>query len=118
MNKLSAEDRQAVLAEVPEVLRKVARERDFYKEAYLTNASRQQVEKIAASMLEKGIRSGDVTSLADELEKEAAAGNMDLTVTKAAVDLYGTNMMGKHAHVSDEISGSSGGSDLANFILS
>lgn len=117
MNKLSAEDRQAVLSEVPEVLRRVARERDFYKEAYIASESRQQVEKLAQSMINKGIRDGKVAAIADELEKEAAAGSLDLTVTAAAVDLYG-NDMGKHAHVSDEISSSSGGSDLANFILS
>jgi hypothetical protein len=117
MNKLSAEDRQAVLSEVPEVLRKVARERDFYKEAYTTSAARQQVVKLAQSMLDKGIRDGSVAAIADDLEKEAAEGNLDLAITQAAVDLHGTNM-GKHAHVSDEISGSSGGSDLANFILS
>ncbi len=117
MNKLSAEQRHAVLAEVPETLRKLAKERDFYKEAFLANQSRQQVEKLAASMIEKGVRDGDVNALADELEKDAAEGTLNLTVTAAAVELYGTNM-GKHAHVSDEISGSSGGSDLATFIMS
>lgn len=117
MNKLSAEQRHAVLSEVPDTLRKLAKERDFYKAAFVANQSRQQVEKLAASMIEKGVRDGNVNALADELEKEAAEGNLDLAVTAAAVDLYGTNM-GKHAHVSDEISGSSGGSDLATYLLS
>lgn len=116
MQKLSAEEQHEVLAEVPGVLRALAAERDFYKTAFEANASRTQVEKLAAAMVDKGVRSGDVATIADELEKEAAAGSIDLEVTAQAVSLYGTDM-GKKAHVSDEISGSSGGSDLERFVL-
>lgn len=117
MNKLSAEQRQAVLSEVPGVLRKVAHERDFYKAKYLAIEERTRVEKVASSMIDKGIRTGDVHALADEIEKQAADGSLDLAVTEAAVGLYGKDM-GKQAHVSDETSGSSGGSDLTRYLLS
>ena len=115
--KLSSAERQAVLSEVPTVLRKLAAERDFYKQAYEATESRTRVEKIASAMLEKGIKSGDVASIADELEKQAANGEINLDVTEAAVSFHGTDM-GKKAHVSDEYSGSSGGSDLERYMFS
>lgn len=117
MNKLSAEQRQAVLAEVPGVLRKVAHERDMYKAQLEAIQGRTAVEKLASAMIEKGVRSGTVHSLADELEKQAAAGDIDLATTTRAVELVGTDM-GKRAHVNDEVSGSSGGSDLERYMLS
>lgn len=115
--KLSSAQRQEVLAEVPGILRSLVTERDFYKTAYEANASRTKVVKLASAMIEKGVRSGDITTLADELEKEAADGHLDLDITTQAVAMVGRDM-GKHAHVSDEHSGSSGGSDLENFVLS
>ncbi len=115
--KLSAAQRNEVLAEAPGLIRKLAAERDFYKSAFETRESRSRVEKIASSMLDKGIKSGDVASIADELEKMAADGDVNLDVTEAAVDLYGTDM-GKKAHVSDEISGSSGASDFTRYLMS
>lgn len=117
MEKLSAAKKREVLAEVPEVLRKVAAERDLYRDAYLENASRQRVEKIASAMIEKGIKSGSVEAVADEIEKQAAAGSLNLDVTEKAVELVGPDM-GKRAHVSDELSGSSGSSDLERFLMS
>lgn len=115
--KLSSAQRLEVLAEIPAVLRKLAAERDQYKNAWEAHTSRTRVEKLASSMLDKGIRTGDALSIADELEKMAANGEINLDVTEAAVDLHGTDM-GKRAHVSDENSGSSGGSDLERYMLS
>lgn len=117
MNKLSAEQRKAVLADVPNVLRKVAHERDLYKAQLEAIQGRATVEKLASAMIEKGVRTGTVNSLADELEKEAAAGDIDLVTTARAVELVGTDM-GKRAHVNDEVSGSSGGSDLERYMMS
>lgn len=117
MNKLSAAQKREVLEEVPTVLRKVAAERDFYRDAYLKHASRQRIEKVASSMIDKGIKSGSVEEVANEIEKQAAAGNLDLDVTEKAVEFVGPDM-GKRAHVSDELSGSSGSSDLERFLMS
>lgn len=115
MNKLSAAEQREVLAEVPGTLRKLAAERDFYRDAYLKNASRQRIEKVASAMLEKGLRNGNVSDVADELEKQAHAGDIDLDVTERAVELVGPDM-GKHASVSDEHAG--GSSELERFLVS
>ncbi len=117
MNKLSAAQKREVLEEVPTVLRKVAAERDFYRDAYLKHASRQRIEKVASSMIDKGIKSGSVEEVANEIEKQAAAGKLDLDVMAKAVEFVGPDM-GKRAHVSDELSGSSGSSDLERFLMS
>lgn len=68
-------------------------------------------------MIDKGIKSGSVGDVADEIEKQAAAGDLDLDVTQKAVELVGPDM-GKRASVSDELSGSAGVSDFERFILS
>ncbi len=117
MEKLSAAQKREVLAEAPSVLRKVAAERDLYKNAFLEIASRQRVEKIASSMIEKGLTAGSVEDVANEIQKQAAAGSMDLDVTEKAVELVGPDM-GKRAHVSGELPGSSGLSDLERFVMS
>lgn len=117
MEKLSAAQKREVLAEVPEVLRKVAAERDLYKNAFLESASRLRVEKIASAMIEKGLKSGSVDAVADELQKQAAAGSLDLAVTEKAVEFVGPDM-GKRAHVSDDLSGSAAANDLERYILS
>ncbi len=117
MEKLSAAQKREVLAEVPEVLRKVAAERDLYKNAFLESASRTRVEKLASAMIEKGIKSGSTSEVADELQKQAAAGSLNLDVTEKAVELVGPDM-GKRASVSDELSSSAGVSDLERFLMS
>lgn len=116
MNKLSAQDQREVLAEVPVTLRKVAAERDFYRDLALAGLARQRIEKVASAMIDKGLREGNLKNVADELEKAASAGDLNLDVTEQAVKLVGTDM-GKHAHVSDELSGASGSSDLERFVL-
>lgn len=118
MNKLSAEQKMEVLREAPAALRKLAAERDFYRDAYVAQQSRQRIEKLAQAMVEKGLRDGSVQQVADALEKEAAVSqNFDLSVTEKAVELVGPDM-GKQAHLSDELSGSAGSSDLERFVVS
>lgn len=115
MNKLSAAEQREVLAEVPGTLRKLVAERDFYRDAFLKNASRQRIEKVAASMIAKGLRSDDVVTVADELEKQAKAGDIDLAVTEKAVELVGPDM-GKYAAVSSEHAG--GSSEFERYLVS
>lgn len=117
LNKLSAADQREVLAEVPGTLLKLAAERDLYRDLALSGLARQRVEKVASAMIEKGLRDGNVQDVANELEKEASAGALNLDVTERAVELVGKDM-GKHAHVSDELSGATGSSDLERFVLS
>ena len=116
MYKLSAADTREVLAEVPGTLLKLAEERDFYRDLALSQASRQRVEKIAGSMINKGLRDGSIQDVANELEKAASSGDLNLDVTEQAVELVGPDM-GKQARVSDELSGSAGSSDLERFVL-
>lgn len=117
MKKLSAAQRHEVLAEVPGTLRKIAAERDFYRTAFVENADRKHVEKIATSMIEKGLKSGTVSEVADEIQKQATAGALNLDVMEQAVELVGPDM-GKRAHVSDELSSSAGSSELERYLTS
>lgn len=116
MNKLSAEKKAAIIAEAPVVIRKLAAERDELREKLAKIETRQQVEKLAHNMIEKGIESGNHTALADRLEKQAHSGELDLKRLTDAVELVGPNM-GKEAHVSDADS-SSGLSAFEQVILS
>jgi len=116
MQKLSAAQQCEILEEVPSVLRAVAAERDLYKTAYLQIAERSQVEKLAGAMIEKGLRAGSVEAVANELQKQAKAGAIDLEVTSQAVELVGPDM-GKLAHLSDELSSSAGSSDLERYVV-
>lgn len=68
-------------------------------------------------MVEKGLREGDISSIADDLEKEAQQGDSNLDTIEKAVELVGPNM-GKNASVRGEFSGSAGSSDLTQFIMS
>ena len=116
MQKLSAAQQCEILEEVPGVLRSVTAERDLYKTAWLEIAERRQVEKLASAMIEKGLRTGEVHEIADELQKQAKAGALNLAVTSQAVELVGPDM-GKRAHVSDELSSSAGSSDLERYVV-
>lgn len=116
MLKLSSAQQCEILEEVPHVLRAVAAERDLYKLAFLEAASRSRIEKVASQMIDKGLKTGNVQEVADELQKQAEAGDLNLDVTEQAVELVGPNM-GKHAHLSDELSSSTGSSDLERFVL-
>ena len=95
---------------------KLAAERDFYRDIALSGLARQRIEKVASAMIDKGLRDGSVLEVANELEKAASAGDLNLDVTEQAVKLVGTDM-GKHAHLSDELSGATGSSDFERFVL-
>ena len=116
MKKLSQDQKLAVLAEVPEVLRKVAAERDIYRDELVKIASRHRVEKLAASMIDKGLETGSVDEVANHLEKSASEGELDLEVTEKAVEIAGPNMLQKSASVSDEASG--GDTEFERYIVS
>lgn len=116
MKKLSAAEQSEILGEVPRVLRSLVAERDLYKQAFLEGANRTRVEKLASAMVEKGLKEGSIQALADELEKQAAAGDLNLDVTERAVELVGPNM-GRFAQLTDDFSGSAGSSDFERFLL-
>lgn len=103
MNKISTQQKQAVLAEVPTVLRALVEERDMYKSKLAAYETRNRVEKLASQMIDKGIEEGSVKELADRLEKQAAHGDINLNTLTDAVELVGANMMRKNAHLSDEL---------------
>lgn len=115
--KLSAAQRQAILSDVPTVIRKLASDRDALQAEVNTYRLRDRTTKVAHAMVAKGLRSGDVQELAADLEKQATEGTTNLDVLEQAVELN-VQDMGKHASVSDQNSGSSGGSDLECFLLS
>jgi|SRR5690606_14420779 len=117
MRKLSSKEKTQVLAEVPIVLRKLAEERDMYKNKLASIETRIRIEKLASEMVEKGIETGDVRALADRLEKQAESGQLDLRRLEDAVELVGPDMA-KGAHVSEDDGSFSGKSVLEQFILS
>jgi hypothetical protein len=117
MNKISAEQKEAILAEVPQVLRSLAEERDMYRDKCAAYELRTTVDKLAGQMIDKGLETGTVQELADRLEKQASTGQVDLKRMSDAVELVGPNM-GKFAHVADEIDGSASTSELERFLLS
>lgn len=117
MDKISAEQKQAILAEVPNVLRGLAEERDMWRDKCAAYELRGNVEKLASQMVEKGLESGSVRELADRLEKQASEGQIDLRRISDAVELVGPNM-GKLASISDESDGSAGSSALEQWIVS
>ena len=118
MQKISSEQKQAVLSEVPAVLRSLAEERDLYKNKLAAYELRHSVEKLAAQMIDKGIEEGNVKELANRLEKQASRGEINLQTLTDAVELVGPNMMAKKAHLSDESDPSEQASDFERAILS
>lgn len=114
--KLSAAQRQEILADVPTVIRKLAHDRDALQAEVDMYRRREHATKVAHAMTAKGLHSGDVQELAASLEKDAADGTVDLDVVEQAVEMN-VQDMGKHASVSDQNSGSSGGSDFERFLL-
>lgn len=117
MNKLSSEQVQQVLGQVPDTLRKLAAERDFWRTEAQARMQRDEAEKVAAAMHEKGI-STDVPfkDLVDQLEKAASAGRLEKIAE--AVELVGPNMSEKIASLTNDEGKVSGGtSEFERFIL-
>jgi hypothetical protein len=116
VEKLSNEQKIAVMSEVPGVIRSLVTERDFYRDKLANVKQRLRVEKLASTMIEKGLRSGDISQVANELEKEASEEGRDLNIIEEAVDLVGPDM-GKKANVSDEIA-VGGSTELERYLTS
>lgn len=117
MKKVSAEQELAVLAEVPGALRKLAAERDAAVAKCAAYERREKIQKIAHAMIEKGIESGDPSTLADKIEKQASEGSVNLDRLADAISLVGPDMFGKTASISDDHHSGSA-SDFERFVMS
>ncbi len=108
MNKVSHEQMQQIFAEVPNVIRKLAAQRDHYKELAESYEQREEIAKIAHIMHEKGINP-EMTDgeIFDMLEK--AASQNQLADIARAVDLVVPDMGQKLAQLSETTTG--GGSN-------
>jgi hypothetical protein len=114
MNKVAQ-----LVADSAATLKKVASERDAYKEKAAgfqkQNTEllhRMEAEKVAAEMHSKGIRTEvPFDTLAEHLEKEAAAGRLE--TVKQALEMTGPDMM-KEAFVSE--GEGSAGEDASEFV--
>ncbi len=110
-----------LLEDSANTIRKVAQERDTYKEKAASlaeqNASlvrRMEAEKVAAEMHTKGIRTEvPFDTLAEHLEKEAEAGKLEQI--KLALDMTGPDMM-KGAFVREDGEAGESGSEFERFI--
>jgi hypothetical protein len=100
MNKISSQQIQEVLAAVPETLRKLASERDYWRKEAQTRIHRDEAEKVAHAMHEKGIDDTPIDELVARLEKAASTGQLDKVA--AAVDLVGPNMGQKIAQLTGD----------------
>jgi hypothetical protein len=118
MEKISNEQIQEVLAAVPGALRKMAEERDFWKQEAQQHMRRDDAEKVAHAMHSKGINADtDFSELVVQLEKAAEQGK--LSNIADAVDMVGPDMGQKIASLAGENGPSvtGGSSDLVRFIL-
>ncbi len=116
MKKVSSEQVQEVLMEAAGALRKLASERDHYKQRAESYERRDEAVKVATAMHEKGIDTDtDFGDLVERLEKHAAEGT--LAKIAAAVDLVGPDMGAKIAAISDDITHSGGLNNFERIIL-
>lgn len=75
--KLSHAQIQAVLKEAPEALRKVASERDFWKEKALSMMQADEISKTASDIMSRGLHNDvDRETLIEGLTKAASAGKL------------------------------------------
>lgn len=117
MEKISMSDVHELLAATPPVLRKLASERDFYKEKCAKLERQDSAEKVASAMHLKGI---DLDTpyevLVSRMEKAAEQGKLEQI--QAAVDMVGPDMgtkMAQLANGEDRIT--AGSSDFERFIV-
>lgn len=115
--KISSEKKAAVLSEAATTIRTLTAERDSLQTKLASIENRQRVEKLASSMIDKGLESGSVKDLADKLEKQAAKGLVNLEVVEKATDMVGPDM-GKLASIGENPLSASSGSDFERFIIS
>lgn len=104
MEKVSQEQLQQILAEVPGTLRKIAADRDMWREKALAYEQHDAISKVAHAMQEKGINSEmSDEEIYDMLKSAAANGKLDQIAM--SVDFVAPDMSQKIAQLSDSTSG-------------
>ena len=119
MHKLSSDQLQQVLDAVPGTLRSLAAERDYWKKEAHSRMLREDAEKVAHAMHEKGINTDvSIDSLVEKLEKAAAEGKLGQIAD--AVDMVGPDMGLKIASLTNDGSSVASGvvqNELERFIM-
>jgi hypothetical protein len=119
MDKLSSDQLQQVLDAVPGTLRSLAAERDYWKKEAQVRMLREDAEKVAHAMHEKGINTDvSIDSLVEKLEKAAAEGKLGQIAD--AVDMVGPDMGLKIASLTNDGSSVASGvvqNELERFIM-
>lgn len=116
MKKLSHDKIAEVIADAAAALRKITAERDEALAKLAGIERRQEAEKVARAMQEKGLNNGPIDQLISDLEKMAETGK--LQDVKNAVELVGPDMAAKLATINNDIPRNGGVSELETFILS
>lgn len=117
MEKLSMKDVTELLEAAAPALRKLAAERDSYRDRCVKLERREEAEKTATAMREKGIEL-DVPfeTLVNRLEKVAEQGKLEQF--QAAVDMVAPDMGTKMAQIANgEDRIPAGSSDFERFIV-
>jgi len=117
MDKVSSEQIVELFGHVPDTLRKLASERDFWKKEAQVRIRRDEAEKVAHAMHDKGIEMDTpFETLVDRMEKAAEQGK--LAEIERAVDYVGPDMGRKLAQLSnDERVDASGADPLTQYIV-
>ncbi len=117
MDKLSSDQVDRVLRVVPETLRSLAGERDYWRKTAEAYMRRGSAEKVAHAMHAKGVNVDvDLGSLIEQLEKKAEEGQLDRIAE--AVDLIAPQDMGrKIASVGEDTTGTSSSTDFERYIM-
>lgn len=116
MEKISHEKVAELLADAASALRAVTAQRDELQQKLAMIERRQEAEKVAHEMQDKGLSNEPFHKLVDDLEKMAETGK--LHDVKNAVALVGPDMGAKLASINNDIPRHGGGSELESFILS
>jgi hypothetical protein len=115
MQKLSSQKIAQVLEDTRTVLLSVTDERDKLAARCAELETRQEAEKLAFTMHDKGLElDTPIEDLVAGLEKRASEGGLD--TIKEAVSMVAPNM-GLAASVTDEPRGGGDGSNLMNYVL-
>lgn len=103
------------LRDTAEVLRAVTAERDDLRTKVASMERRQEAEKVAHIMIDKGLTSEPVEHVITSLENMAKQGK--LASVKQALDFVGPDMARKMAQVNDDSTVPTvGGSDLERYL--
>jgi len=118
MDKVSAEQIVELFGRVPEALRGLAAERDFWKKEAQVRIRRDEAEKVAHAMQDKGIEMDtpfDV--LVERMEKAAEQGK--LGEIERAVDYVGPDMGRKFAQLTndDRVAAGPGADPLTQYLV-